>query len=221
MKRMGVVSIACAAAVAIACNSNARTDNRTEEPAAVGTAGESDRTAVHDSEKDFANRMLSNGMAEVELGRMASDRAVNPDVKRYGQMIVQDHTKAGDALKAVAAANHISTAPQIDEQHQDVINKLSMLRGQQFDREFVTAMVDSHEDAVDALQSRVDSTAGLKDRITGNDAATRQVAPEKTDNAPKAAVNEWAASTLPTIRHHLDEAKKLDDRLDVTRSTRK
>ena len=102
MKRMGVLAMACAAALTVACNSNARTDNRTDTEV-VGTAGEAERNAVQDSDKDFVNQQLSGGMAEVELGRMASQRAVHPDVKRFGQMMVEDHTKAGNELKEIAA----------------------------------------------------------------------------------------------------------------------
>jgi putative membrane protein len=219
MKRMGL-AIVCAAALTVACNSNARTDNRTDTDV-VGTAGEAERNAVQDNDKDFVNQQLSGGMAEVELGRMASERAVNADVKKFAQMMVEDHTKAGNELTEVAARFSIAATPQIDEKHRDLMEKLSKLRGNEFDREYINAMVDGHEDVVDALETRVDSTAGLKDRVTNNDTAANQVTPEKTDNAPKAAVNAWATKALPTVRHHLDEAKKLDDRLDSPQSTRK
>lgn len=218
MKRMGVLSIACAAALTIGCNGNTRTDNRTE-PAAVGTAGEADRTAVHDSDKDFVNHMLSDGMAEVELGQMASQRAANPAIKRFGQMMVQDHTKAGNELKEIAGQYGIQPTPAIDDKHQDLMNKLSKLRGAEFDREYVNAMVDAHENAVDSLQSRVDSVAPLKDRITNKPEADKQVVAEKSDNAPKASVNAWAATALPVVRQHLDEAKRLDDQLDSNRTS--
>jgi len=216
MKRMGILSIACAAALTVACNgNNARSDNR-NEPAAIGTAGEADRTAVHDGEKDFINHQLADGTAEVELGKMASQRAVNPDVKRFAQMMVQDHTKAGDELKAVATKYGVQPMPKTDDKHQDLMDKLSKLRGADFDREYIKAMVDDHENAVDSLESRVDSTAGVKDRLTNKDSANAKTVPEPSDNAPKAAVNQWAANALPTVRHHLDEAKMLNDKLDAT-----
>ena len=69
MKRMGFLTIACVAALTIGCSNNARTDNDVSGTAAVGTAGATDRTEVNDSEKDFVNRQLSNGTAEVELGK--------------------------------------------------------------------------------------------------------------------------------------------------------
>jgi len=75
-------------------------------------------------------------------------------------------------------------------------------------------MVDDHQDAVDSLEGRVDSTASLKDKITDKESANAQAVPEKTDNAVAASVNEWAAKTLPVVRHHLDEAKTINDKLD-------
>ena len=194
----------------------ARTTAPTQPP--CGTAGEADR-AVHDSDKDFVNHMLSDGMAEVELGKMARERAVNPEVKKFGQMMVDDHSKAGDELKEIAGQYGVQPTPTIDDKHQDLMDKLSKLRGPQFDREYIDAMVDGHQNAVDSLEGRVDSTAPLKDRITNKDQADKQVVPERSDNAPKASFNAWAANALPIVRQHLDEAKRLDDQLDRNRTT--
>jgi len=217
MKRMGILPLVCAAALAGACNSNNKTaDTNRNEPAAVGTAGNADRTAVHDAEKNFINRQLADGQAEIELARMASQKAVNPAVKQFAQMMVQDHTAAGNELKAVAAKYNVDTADQSKDfdKHQGAIDRLSKLRGPQFDKEYMKAMVDDHQDAVDSLEGRVDSTASLKDKITDKDKADTQVVPENTDNAVAASVNEWSAKTLPTVRHHLDEAKTINDTLD-------
>ena len=218
MKRMGLASMVCAVALAVACNSNARTDNR-NEPAPVGTGGTADVNAVHDGDKDFINAQLGAGTAEVELGRMAHERAANAEVKRFGQMMVDDHSKSGNELKEIAAHYGVQPAPKIDDKHQDLINKLSKLRGGEFDREYISAMIDDHEHAVDSLQGRVDSIAPLKDRIVNKSEADKQVVAEKSDNAPKASINAWAATALPIVRQHLDEARRLDDQLDRSRTS--
>jgi putative membrane protein len=222
MKRMGLPAIVCTVALAAACNSATRTDNQVNngtdgrDSSAVGTTGETDR-AVRDSDQDFVAKMLSDGDAEVELGKMAAAKASNAEVKRFGQMMVDDHTKAGAELKQIASADNIQATPKIDDKHQDLMNKLSKLSGAEFDREYMDAMVDGHQDVVDALQSRVDSTASLKDRITNSPAKDTQVVPEQSNNAPKADVNSWAANTLPVVRHHLDQAKQIKDKLDNNR----
>ena len=213
MKRMGILPLVCAAALVVGCNTNKTADNR-DEPAAVGTAGEADRTAVHDSEKDFVGKQLADGTAEVELGRMAAQKATNPEVKRFAQMMVDDHTKAGAELQQIASKYNISATQPSDDKHNDVMDRLSKLRGPQFDKEYMKAMVDGHENAVDALESRVDSTASLKDKVTDPSKADKQVVPEKSDNVVAASVNDWAANALPVVRHHLDEAKAINDKLD-------
>jgi putative membrane protein len=48
------------------------------------------------------NDILSDGMAEVETATLARERAANPDVKQFAQMMIDDHTKAGDQLKQIA-----------------------------------------------------------------------------------------------------------------------
>ncbi|HTM03013.1 MAG TPA: DUF4142 domain-containing protein [Vicinamibacterales bacterium] len=222
MKRMGLTSIVCAAAFAAACNGNARTttnNSNNNEPASVGTAGTTADNSVHDAEKTFINNQLAAGMAEVELGKLASTHAASADVKQFGQMMVRDHTKAGDDLKKIASTWNVTPDARIDDHHQDVIDRLSKLRGSEFDKEYAKAMVDDHQEDLDDLQSRVDSQAPFKDQVTGKSDKDTNVTPERSDNAPKADVNAWAANTLPVVRQHLDQAKSLKDKIDNQRTS--
>ena len=222
MKRMGLTSIVCAAALAAACNGNARTttnNSNNNEPATVGTAGTTADNSVHDAEKNFINNQLAAGMAEVELGKLAGTNAASAAVKQFGQMMIRDHTKAGDDLKKVASTWNVTPDARIDDKHQDLIDRLSKLRGSEFDKQYVKAMVDDHQEDVDDLQSRVDSQAPLKDQITGKSDTDTNVTPERSDNAPKADVNAWAANTLPVVRQHLDQAKSLKDKIDNRRTS--
>jgi putative membrane protein len=211
-----LLSLVCAAALTMACNTNPRNDNRADtrdESGTVGTSGEA--TTVNDSDRDFINDHLADGTAEVDLAKVAQKNATSPDVKRFAAMMVQDHTKAGNELKQVAMQHNVAPAPQVDEKHRDLMDRLSKLKGADFDREYINAMIDDHEDAIDSLQPRVDSTASLKDRLTNKDSANAAPVPERSDNALKASVNAWAATALPTVRHHLDEAKMIKDKLDA------
>ena len=74
------------------------------------------------------------------------------------------------------------------------------------------AMVDGHEDVLDRLQTRAS-----EDRF-GDDKGT--VSPERSDNPVEASINQWAAAALPTVRHHLDEAKRIHDGLGRTLTSR-
>ena len=113
MKRMGLLSIAFATVVAVGCNGNNHKDiAATGDPSAVGTAGEADRNKVSSGDKDFVRDLTIANMAEVELGKMANERSTNAEVKKFGQMMVDDHTPAGNKLKAIAtdAAGQVRAA---------------------------------------------------------------------------------------------------------------
>jgi len=217
MKRIGLLSVACAIALTAACNGNGNRDTRNDaNTSAVGTTGEAERGAnsgLKDGDKDFVHTLSIAGMAEVELGKMAGMRAVSADVKRFGQMMVTDHTKAGEELKQVASRFSIPMATALDEKHMDLRNKLAMTNGAQFDREYIDAMVQGHEDVLDTLQTRVDGHG-----LLGTDKDRTPVA-EKSDNPATMAINQWAAMVIPTVRMHLDEAKRIQDRLQHGRNT--
>jgi putative membrane protein len=222
MKRIGLLSLALTAALTVACNSNSRGDiaaNNNTDNTVVGTAGENS-SAFTDRDKDFINEMSMGGMADVELGKLASERGLSADVKQFGQMMVTDHTKAGDELKQVASRFNMTPANGIDDEHRQLRDKLMKLQGAEFDREYMNAMVDGHQDVADSLESRVDQKS-LGDWKAKWEAATshdvtlpEQITPEHSDNMATFALNQWAAAALPTVNMHLDRAKTLHDKLD-------
>jgi putative membrane protein len=205
MKKKAVLPLVLAAALSFACNAENR--NTTNE-STVGTSGD----AISAGDRDFVEDMAIGGMAEVELGRMAMERGASPEVKQFGDMMVEDHSKAGDELKQAAIQHSIPMPAALDQKHQDLKTTLSNLRGAEFDREYMKAMVDGHEDVVDRLQTRAS-----EDRF-GDDKG--EVKPERSDNPVEAALNQWAAKALPTVRHHLDEAKRINDGLGRTLTQR-
>src|SRR5690606_15432286 len=101
MKPTGLLSMTLAAALAVACNapqSNAPNDRDLQTGEGVGTAGDLNRNESAEEAADFAARAAQGGMAEIELGQLAQQRAQNPDVRAYAEMMVRDHTNAANEL---------------------------------------------------------------------------------------------------------------------------
>ena len=216
MKCRGLLAFACAAALTAGCNGNNRTENTTVNDNAVGTAGSS----VSNGDKKFVNDVLSDGTAEVEMARLAKERAADPEVEQFAQMMIEDHTNAGKLLTQVATTYGVQVQPQSNDEHKDLMDKLSRLHGTDFDREYINAMVDNHEAAVKKLRSRVDENRSLADRLTGKNPEDRaSIKPETSDDKAKIAINEWAANALPTVEHHLNRAKEIKDHLDHPNAT--
>ena len=205
MSKVAVLPVVLLAALSFACNTENL--NRTNEPT-VGTTGD----AISAGDKDFVEDLAIAGKAEVEIGQMAMERAASAEVKQFADMMVKDHAKAGDELKQVAMRHSIPVPAALDPPHQELKTKLSNLKGAEFDREYMNAMVDGHETVVDRLQTRAS-----EDRFGDDKGAVK---PESSDNPVEADLNQWAAAALPTVRHHLDEAKRIHDGLGRTLTQR-
>ena len=226
MKRIGIPALMLVATVAAGCQRTDRADRaKPADSAAVGTSGSSDLSRA---DKDFIEDVAIANMAEIELGRMAAERAMNADVKKYAQMLVDDHTAASDTLKSAVAAHSITLPTAIDDKHRDLHEKLSKTQGPDFDRDYIAAMVDGHEELLDKLGSRVDQAklgewrTKYEDRLakqkTEERAEAMTVAPERSDNPVTMSVNQWASDTYPSVYAHLHAAKALDDKIK-TRTT--
>jgi predicted outer membrane protein len=221
MKRTMLVTVALAAALAAGCNrndSNATTANPSGDSSAVGTSGK----GVPAGDKDFVRDVTAMNAAELDVARIATDRAADPNTKKFAQMVIDDHTAAGDKLKAIAAQNNIDSTPT-DDKAGDTRDKLAKKNGLDFDKEYANAMVDDHQKLVDKLESRIDrktlsewkryqTNPATGDREKTKTEATA-VVPEKSDNAVTMSVNQWAADTYPVAYAHLQAAKQLADGL--------
>ncbi len=221
MKGTGFLCIALTAAVAIGCNSTDRRDTAASKPGeAVGTAG-SDKVSRGD--RDFVHDVAIANMAEIELGRLATERAASPEVKKFGQTMIDDHTKAGDEMKALASRHNIPMPTELDNKHIDLRDKLQKLNGADFDREYMKAMVDGHDDVLDKLGSRVDSKTlsdwktTTSDRVTGEktraEVNAKTILPEKSDNPVTMSINEWAANAYPVVYKHHQTAEDINKNL--------
>src|SRR5688572_28441038 len=87
------------------------------------------RDQVSEQEKQFVHEAARSGIAEVKLGKMATEQAASTDVKQFGQQMVTDHTQANDKLKAIAQDKNMDVPTEMDEQHQQVAEKLAKLQG--------------------------------------------------------------------------------------------
>jgi putative membrane protein len=145
----------------------------------VGLAAAPARAA----DEAWVMKVAKGGMAEVELGKLASEKASNDAVKQFGQRMVTDHSKANDELKALADSKKITLPAEIAPEDKALRDRLMKLSGPAFDRAYMRAMVSDH--VKDVGEFRRESKAG-KD----------------------ADVKAWAGKTLPTLEEHLKMARQ-------------
>jgi len=136
-------------------------------------------------DKKFAKDAALGGMTEVQLGKLATQKASRDDIKQFGQKIVDDHTKANDQLKELASKENIPIPDALDSKHQARIDKLSKLSGENFDKAFV------------------------KDQLKDHQAEIRDFSAE-AQSGTDANVKTFASNVLPTLQQHLDQVKDLN-----------
>ena len=182
--------------------------------------------AVHSDAEGFINDMTIAGLAEVQLGKIVTERAASADVKAFGQMMVKDHSQAGDELKQVASQMKIQPPTQMDQKHKDLVDKLSKLQGAEFDREYINAMVQGHQEVLGKVRARVEAKVPAPGAAVEPPAAARsrdrdvaQTEPpaqhrgvgDTTDHGNgRAQLTRWAARVMPTVQMHLDRARELE-----------
>lgn len=93
----------------------------------------------------FATKAAQGGMAEMQLGQLATQNASNADVKTFGQHMVDDHTKANDQLKQIAAQKGMTLPTSMDGKDQATYDRLSKMHGAEFDRAYMNDMVKDHQ----------------------------------------------------------------------------
>jgi len=144
-----------------------------------------DRTKDAVSDEQFVQKASAAGLAEVNLGTLASQRGASADVKKFGQHMVNDHTKANKELATLADKKRFKVAERMDQAHQEAADKLAKLEGAEFDRQFAHWMVKDHEEAVNLFSAE---------------------AKDGKDEDLKA----FATKTLPTLKEHLKMAQELE-----------
>jgi putative membrane protein len=150
---------------------------------AVLAAGLSVQAAPTAADRRFMADAAAGGLAEVELGRLATDKGTRSEVKDFGKMMVDDHSKANEELKSLAEKEKVTLPAALKPADKALEARLRKLSGAAFDDAYMRAMVNDHVKDVAAFE---------RESKSGGDADLK----------------EWAGKTLPTLKHHLEKAKE-------------
>ncbi len=136
------------------------------------------------SDKKFVMDAAMGGMLEVELGKLAVQRATSDAVKQFGQRMVDDHSKANTELMTLAQSKGVTLPGELDQKQRSEIDKLTRMSGADFDRAYSKKMLSDHIKDVSMFERQ--STRGAD-----------------------ADLRAFAAKTLPTLKEHLQMVKTL------------
>ena len=141
--------------------------------------------AADSGEQIFINQTATEGMAEVEMGKVASDHALSSEVRQFAAQMISDHTKANEELEKIASEKLLRVPKDLDAEHKAKIDILRKKTGAEFDKSYMQAQVSDH----DKMQ---------------------QLLAAEATNGKNADLKKFAVKILPTVREHYQMAKELE-----------
>lgn len=195
MKKLNIFSKAFLSAAVLSmaigvssCKQEPKTEDTKEAAEEINEANfEENNEKEHDSQHlvDAAEMDLK----EIEIGKLAQQKGTDAEVKSFGKMLVDAHTKSWNELKALADRKQVTLPGSVTEDGQEDYNDLNEKAGLDFDKAFADMMVNSHKKGIDNAQ-------------------------KASEKAHDEDIRNWAANKIPTLTTHRDHATKLKERLD-------
>jgi putative membrane protein len=189
MKTLNLIMIAASSALMMqAChngNNSATTTDTTTTTTTDATKTDTSKMVAADTvDISFATKAAQGGMTEIALSKLELQSS-NNKIKDFANMMVTDHTDAGNKLVAIAKAKNITLPTLPDTVQQAIITDLSKKSGTALNKAYVAQMVTDHKNTIamfEAAQKTVKDTT-LKAFIT---------------------------NTLPTLHKHMDAINAIE-----------
>jgi putative membrane protein len=135
-------------------------------------------------DQKFARDAAADGMMEVELGQLATQKASSQAVKDFGQRMVRDHTQANQQLLQIASQKGLTLSKELPADMRQERDKLSKASGAEFDRMYMSHMLKAHEKDIKEFE-------------------------RESKNAGDPALRSFAEQNLPILRQHLELARSV------------
>jgi putative membrane protein len=205
MKKLSFASLLIGAVLFSACNGNSTNTDTTDSTTTTvssdntntmndsATMNMSDtnntaNTEIKDDIKDFMKKAAEGGMMEVDLGNIAMKNSSTQQIKDFGKMMVDDHSQVNQELKALASVKNIGLPTMVGSDKQDKIDKLSKETGAEFDKDYVSMMIDDHKKDIDEFK-------------------------DAQDKANDPDIKAFLDKTIPVLQKHLDAIQAIDKKM--------
>ena len=171
--------------------------NPTTPKSSSGETGTTSSRAEVAADSNFIRDAVAGNLLEVRLGTIARDKAADGDVKAFGRRMVSQHSTMRDQWRDLARRYEVNTTLSLDPAVEEAANKLATLSGAEFDRAYLSEMVQAHQADIAKFQ-------------------------QASSSADAPVVRQLATNALPAMQQHLSQAQQLasQDRRDRRRDRR-
>ena len=147
------------------------------------------------NDAQIASIVVTANTVDIDAGKLAVTKATNPDVKKFAQTMVTDHTGVNKQATALVTKLKVkpednATSKSLYDGGKENVTKLKGLKGAEFDKAYIDHEVVYHQAVLDA----VDKTL--------------------LPNASNAELKALLVKVRPAFVTHLEHAKHLQSSLD-------
>jgi putative membrane protein len=184
--KLPIIVTSISTLILVGCATHETQDSTSMGAGPVSTSEQTGQSSSYLGGQDqtFLKEAAQGGLAEVQMGRLGAQKGQEQAVRQLGQKLVQDHSKANQELKLLAAQKSITLPTEIPAEHQSMISHLKSLEGAEFDKAFKQHALEDHQKAIQKFQT---------------------AAQQGTDSDIKA----FAQKTLPVLQQHLKMAQDI------------
>lgn len=143
---------------------------------------------VYDRE-EFLREAYSEGKKEVQLAQHVKRSVNNPEIQAYADSLEGDHSKANDELMRLARRNRWEVPAEMLEKHVQELNRLSNVTGELLEKQYLTAMIQGHQQVIDKFRAAMLSARDIELRT-------------------------WIGNQIPVLQRHLNKAQELLQEID-------
>ncbi|MEO6814820.1 MAG: DUF4142 domain-containing protein [Ginsengibacter sp.] len=144
-------------------------------------------STLDDGGRKFIEDAAHGGLMEVDLGNAAM-KSDNQQIKDFGKMMVDDHSKLNDELKEIAGKKNVQVPTGVTSDQQKEMDKLTKKTGNDFDKSYVKMMVDDHKKDIDDFK-------------------------KASKNLVDSDLKNFAVNALPTLQKHLDAIQAIQKKM--------
>lgn len=151
------------------------------------------RSNTNASDQQFLKKAADDNLAEIEMAKLALQKASSQQVKKFAQTMSTDHGKVKDQLDKIASNERVDLPKTLRPKNKATKDRLAKSSGEQFDNAYMAEMLKDHKEDVATF---------LRERNSAQD----------TD------IKGFAERSLPTLESHLKQAESIAPELKAERS---
>lgn len=115
---------------ALAIGAGAATQNQAAKHTARTTNGYNDETSIRTA--------AETSMSQIDLGKLAEEKATDPEVKKFAQQMAEEHSKLKEELKQLGSSEHINMPTSVARKDADSHRQLQKESGAGFDKSYTS-----------------------------------------------------------------------------------